>query len=89
MAFMGIDPGQKGGIAYIGKEATFVYPFSKESLLITAEYAKLYPHTLCALATVLAFHGQGVVSMLNFGVPFVYVHAVLDDSRVPFHRASR
>lgn len=88
MAFMGIDPGQKGGIAYIGEETSFVYPFSKESLLVASEYAKLHPITICALETVHAFPGQGVVSMFNFGVSYGYIQGVLDAYRIPFHRVS-
>ena len=91
--FIGIDPGKKGGIAYID---------TRDDLAVTMPYSDYYLIELCAdihhredaqtvmccLEKVGAMHGQGVVSMFTFGQGVGYIKGVLESFRIPYQEIS-
>ena len=88
--FIGIDPGKKGGIAYINtsNHYTNTVPYSNETLIQlctdifygTADCQDI----VCCLEKVGARPGQGVVSMFSFGQSVGYIKGVLESFRIPY-----
>lgn len=88
MFYIGIDPGQKGGIAVIeaqegGYKAFKVYPYTDDTLksvcLVCAKET-----ALCVVEKVGAMPKQGVTSTFNFGKSFGYILGVLEANRIPY-----
>jgi len=77
-SYMGIDPGQKGGIAVITPEGNIVnVPMSDMNLKIMIGSFQGKPLKV-VVEKVGAMPGQGVVSMFNFGKGFGYILGILD-----------
>ncbi len=86
--FIGIDPGKKGGIAYI--DTTGIYsttPFGSAALIELLEEAR-YRECVCCLEKVGAMPGQGVVSMFNFGQSVGYIKGMLEAFGIPYQEIS-
>jgi crossover junction endodeoxyribonuclease RuvC len=87
--FIGIDPGQSGGIACIDTERGIHYtvPYSDKDLIDMCRdesYSGNTKHIMCCLEKVGAMPGQGVTGMFNFGVSYGYIKGVLEANRIPY-----
>lgn len=88
MLYIGIDPGQKGGIAVIeaqegGRKASKAFPYTDDSLKgACAVCAK--ETALCVVEKVGAMPKQGVASTFNFGKSFGYILGVLEANNIPY-----
>src|SRR3970040_1415667 len=83
--FVGVDPGQSGGIAAIG--LNFVEAFSmpateRDVYDLIAEYAPNVQH--CFIESVHSFPGQGVASSFTFGKGYGFLRGVLVALKIPF-----
>ena len=97
MIYMGIDPGQKGGIAIlrVDNDTNKVYqaeafPYSADKLKelsynLSREWAD---NVLCFVEKVNAMPKQGVTSMFNFGVSFGYIQGVIEAFEIPYQLIS-
>jgi crossover junction endodeoxyribonuclease RuvC len=85
MIYIGIDPGQKGAMAFIGDAGITVIPFDEGRYL---GHLKVLAHPPCAAKAVVehvnAMPGQGVTSMFNFGKGFGWLLGVLDAYGIPY-----
>lgn len=88
MLYIGIDPGQKGGIAVIEaqegvRKAPRVFPYTDGALKgVCAVCAK--ETALCVVEKVGAMPKQGVTSTFNFGKSFGYILGVLEANNIPY-----
>lgn len=87
--FIGIDPGKKGGIAYIDTENNIppfsgTVPYDDKSLIDLCRYFSGTEGVICCLEKVGAMPGQGVVSMFSFGQSVGYIKGVLEAFRIPY-----
>lgn len=86
--FIGIDPGKKGGIAYIDTKSgiTGTVPYSDKDLIDLCRDESYHgtAHIMCCLEKVGAMPGQGVVSMFSFGQSVGYIKGVLESFRIPY-----
>lgn len=79
VVFVGIDPGQSGGIAVINNDIIDVYPYTSAKLievckcLVDNNY-----NVLIAVEKVHAMPKQGVSSMFNFGMGFGKILGILE-----------
>jgi hypothetical protein len=84
--FMGIDPGQSGGIAIIfenGKAEVTKMPETERDVFdIIHEYT--YLDLFCMLEKVHAMPGQGVTSMFKFGQGYGFIRGCLISLDIPF-----
>lgn len=85
MIYIGIDPGQKGAMAFIGDAGITVIPFDEGRYL---GHLKALAYPPCAAKAVVehvnAMPGQGVTSMFNFGKGFGWLLGVLDAYGIPY-----
>lgn len=75
MVYIGIDPGQDGGISVIGENITESFVYSPEKLIDVLSHAR------CAkvvLEKVGAMPKQGVASTFKFGQNYGYIMGVLE-----------
>lgn len=87
MIYMGIDVGQKGGIALIGNNRSIAYPYSNDALRNVCELNK-EDIALCIVEKVSAMPKQGVSSTFSFGQSFGYILGVLESYRIPYQLVS-
>ena len=85
MIWIGIDPGQKGGYAWIWDEAVSVMPwddtfFAHDMHCLQATGEGI----VAAVEKVGARPGQGTVSMFNFGKSAGYIEGVLSALGIPY-----
>lgn len=85
MIYIGIDPGAKGGYAWIWNENVRAMPWDDEffvqdmkCLVATKE------RIVAAVEKVGAVHGNGIVSMFNFGKNAGYIEGVLTALGIPY-----
>ena len=72
-AFMGIDPGAKGGIAIIHPDGAEAWRYPGDVVAaadLLREILTRHPVALCAIEKVASRPGQGVRSMFSFGQNF-------------------
>lgn len=91
----GIDPGQSGGIALIGKDFAEVWPMPATE---QDTYALLEGYTCSALLmrvikkayieAVHSFPGQGVHSMFVFGQSYGFLRGILTAMKIPFEEVA-
>ena len=83
--FIGIDPGKKGGIAYIDAKNNLSYamPYSDNALIDLCGHVDSQS-VMCCLEKVGAMPGQGVVSMFSFGQSVGYIKGVLESFSIPY-----
>lgn len=82
MIYIGIDPGKKGGIAFMGdgKNNSETYPYSDDVLInnLRLIYVQGWQSdAICYLEHVHAMPKQGVSSTFNFGMSFGFIQGVL------------
>ena len=90
MVWIGVDPGAKGGYAVISKsetgQAVFAYPW--DDTFFAMEMASLMQFNehgiVAAVEKVGAVHGNGIVSMFNFGKSAGYIEGVLTALGIPY-----
>jgi hypothetical protein len=84
--YIGIDPGQKGGIAFILGSTVTTAPYSDSFLKTVCDIIKQYEdvQAVCCLEQVHAMPKQGVTSMFNFGKNFGYIKGVLEAHNIPY-----
>lgn len=89
-AYLGIDPGQKGGIALLRYESREVVPYSDADLIRMCREITDLCHDvggfeiICCLEKVGAMPKQGVTSMFNFGKAYGYIKGVLEAYGIPY-----
>ena len=90
MIWIGIDPGAKGGYAVISKsetgQAVFAYPWDDDFFAMEmASLMQFKEHGIvAAVEKVGAVHGNGIVSMFNFGKNAGYIEGVLSALGIPY-----
>lgn len=87
--FIGIDPGKKGGIAYIDTKDNIAgtMPYSDSALINLCSEIHFngdFKNAMCCLEKVGAMPGQGVVSMFSFGQSVGYIKGVLESFMIPY-----
>lgn len=80
---IGIDPGEKGGIAIIGSNQVAVYPYSDTNLKNVANTYRNNPTVTAVVEKVHAMPQQGVTSMFSFGRAAGYIDGVLGANNIP------
>ncbi len=84
-AYLGIDPGQKGGIAMQYHGTVQAFPYTDTELVrVCREIQQCRFESICCLEKVGAMPGQGVTSMFNFGKNFGYIKGVLESFGIPY-----
>lgn len=86
MTYLGIDPGQSGGIAWITgiRAAAEKMPESETDILeLLNDIAREGP-CYAVLERVNAFPGQGVTSSFNFGMGFGGLKMALSACKIPY-----
>lgn len=92
--YIGIDPGQSGGICAIVKQpdgswktSAYKMPDTEHdtnSILSNACYGVPTTHTLAMLEKVGAMPGQGVSSTFKFGKNYGFIRGLLIANKIPF-----
>ena len=89
MIYIGIDPGKKGGIAYIDEYKAATLPFSAEGLIDTMISLDMASSPkICCLEEVHALPRQGVASTFTFGEGYGYIKGVLETIGIPYQTVS-
>lgn len=89
--FIGIDPGQTGGIALIDAQynAICVSPYNDQELIgVCRNLQGVENSVVCCLEKVGAMPGQGVTSMFNFGKSVGYIKGVLEAFGIPYQEVT-
>ena len=90
MIWIGIDPGAKGGYAQIrkygnGQIDAMVFPWANDEF---TDFIRDVPLDMedvrCAVEKVGAVHGNGIVSMFNFGKNAGFIEGVLEAFNLPY-----
>jgi len=87
--YLGIDPGQSGGIALLGDELTEAYkmPATEADLRdLLEEYAPYIKSA--AIESVHSFPKQGVASSFAFGRSYGFLRGLLIALRIPFREVA-
>lgn len=87
LIYMGIDPGQKGGIALISESTQESHIYSNDALKAICESLK-GKDVMCVVEKVGAMPGQGVSSTFSFGQSFGYILGVLEANGIPYQLVS-
>lgn len=93
MIYIGIDPGAKGGIAYIEDVAGIglsceAHPYSRYTLLALANEWREKDKAVCCLENVHSMPKQGVKSTFAFGESFGYIKGVLESFEIPYQEVA-
>ena len=87
--FIGIDPGIKGGVAFIYNDSYFVKPTPNTvsemaDELITLKQMGPSLSMYCAIESVHSFPGQGVASTFKFGMNYGQWLGILATLKIPY-----
>jgi len=87
--FIGIDPGIKGGIAFIYNDSYYVQPTPSTVAgmadeLITLKHMGPNLSMYCAIELVHSFPGQGVASTFKFGMNYGEWLGILATLKIPY-----
>ena len=93
MYYIGIDPGQKGGIAVINERNALldVFPYSNTKLFDIAKFMSNVDEdvgVMCFIEDVHSMPKQGVASTFAFGKGFGYILGVVESSGIPYQLVS-
>ena len=93
MIYIGIDPGEKGGIAGImdlggGRLVCAAGPYSPDELKKLAIDFHACDNIRCCLEQVHSMPKQGVKSTFEFGKSFGYIKGVLESFGIPYQEVS-
>lgn len=84
-AYLGIDPGQKGGIAVVCGNSATTNPYTDAELkALCRELSVNKAPVMCCLEKVSAMPKQGVTSMFNFGKAYGYIKGMLEAFSIPY-----
>lgn len=84
MIYIGIDPGQKGGIAILYDNGLLLTePYSDTALLETCADLK-DTQCICCLERVHSMPNQGVASTFKFGAGYGFIKGVLSACGIPY-----
>ena len=85
MIYVGIDPGQKGGYAWIWDDNVTVRPWDDDFFVQDMRCLAVTDEEIMAcIEKVGARPGQGTVSMFNFGKSAGYIEGVLSALGIPY-----
>lgn len=89
MIYLGIDPGQRGGISAVNSknEVVFAVPLTRENLVNHLKSIKKYAGdegVIACVEKVGAMPGQGVTSMFNFGKGAGFIEGVLEANGIAY-----
>lgn len=85
MIYIGVDPGAKGGYAVIIDGGVFAYPWDDAFFVDEMRDIAAMPNRkMAAVEKVGAVHGNGIVSMFNFGKNAGYIEGVLAALGIPY-----
>jgi Holliday junction resolvasome RuvABC endonuclease subunit len=85
MRFIGIDPGQKGGIAVLDENTALVWDMPEGAPQIANLLREIKTDDcLAAIEAVHSMPGQGVSSSFKFGMGTGVIHGALAALRMPF-----
>lgn len=85
MIYIGVDPGQKGGYAWIWDEIVRAMPWDDEFFVQDMKcMVATDERIVAAVEKVGAVHGNGIVSMFNFGKNAGYIEGVLTALSIPY-----
>lgn len=85
MIYIGIDPGQNGGYAFISDGGAETYAWDDVEFLVEMEEVfESGQKAVAVVEKVGAMHGQGVTSMFNFGKSAGFIEGVLRAYNIPF-----
>lgn len=89
MIYLGVDPGQKGGLSAINdkNQVVFAVELSRSNLVNYLGSVKKYANgdgVIACVEKVGAMPGQGVTSMFNFGKDAGFIEGVLESFGIPY-----
>lgn len=85
MIYIGIDPGAKGGVAYINGHGAAAFPFSPKGIIDILMLLELEEEEkICCLEEVHAMPKQGVSSTFKFGENYGYIRGVIEAFGIPY-----
>ena len=83
--FIGIDPGAKGGFAYVCGDEASAFPWDNgEFVRVVKTLSDTGKSLVACVEKVGAMPGQGVTSMFNFGKSAGFIEGVLSAFGVPY-----
>ncbi len=85
MIYIGVDPGRKGGYAWIWDGKVTVHPWDDETFVQDMHMLSLCnDKPIAAVEKVGAMPGNGSVSMFNFGQSYGFILGALQALGIPF-----
>ena len=85
MIYIGVDPGKKGGYAWIWDSKTTVHPWDDTTFVQDMHMLSLCDDKpIAAVEKVGAMPGQGVTSMFSFGQSYGFILGVLTAFGIPY-----
>lgn len=85
MIYIGVDPGAKGGYAYIVGNEIRAFPWDDVFFVHDMRFLeRQHEGIVAAVERVGAMHGQGVKSMFSFGRSAGYIEGVLTALGIPY-----
>lgn len=85
MIYLGVDPGQRGGYAWIWDGKVTVHPWDDQNFVQDMHMLSLCADKpIAAVEKVGSFSGQGVKSMFSFGKSAGYIEGVLSAFGIPY-----
>jgi len=90
MFYLGIDPGQSGGIALLdqGYKVVFCVKMPKTLKDMDDLFKGLPDQTMCVIEKVHSMPGQGVASSFKFGMNYGSLRALLVSNEIPFEEST-
>ena len=84
MIYIGIDPGRKGAMGFIGTNVVSVIPFDSYNYIFALKSFKASDDCLCCIEAVHSITGQGIASSFKFGQTYGWLLGVLDAIEIPY-----
>lgn len=85
MIYIGVDPGKRGGFAYIDDNGQYVtYPWDDHIFIDTMFSLSINQGIIACVEKVSSMPNQGVASMFSFGKSAGYIEGVLSALSIPY-----
>lgn len=84
MIWIGIDPGAKGAMAFIGNYITEVIPYEPRIYIERLKGLKAADECICCIEDVHSLPREGVTSAHRFGRTIGWLYGVLDTIGIPY-----
>lgn len=84
MIWIGIDPGAKGAMAFIGNYITEVIPYEPRIYIERLKGLKASDECICCIEDVHSLPREGVTSAHRFGRTIGWLYGVLDTIGIPY-----